>query len=161
MRLFPRHAVAALVLIAAAACIDITHPDYSIKSHSFTAYTNLATASDSLQCVLFASLPMADSIQVPWTGTATIQLRRSRKTSNGFITADTIVTAATFDLTRGVGDSLSVKVSGAFSVVFQGRIPQKYDAYGTWQCDDRVPLSRQVPGEAFGTWTLSAVRPID
>jgi hypothetical protein len=164
MRRSPRLAVAGLALTVCAACKDTTQPDYrfQIQTHTLGAFTSLATPADSLECSISASLPMTDSIQVPWTGTARVQVRRNRKMPTGYVTVDTAITSATIAVARISGDSLSVSIQGAFSIVFVGKMTgSKYDATGTWHCDDRLPLSRLAPGEATGTWFLSANRPID
>jgi len=145
---------AVIALAAAAACLDTTRPQVNVHTHTLMAVTDIV-AGDSLQCVVFAQLPMPDSIQAPWTGTAAVQVRRYRNTAVGPVQYDTAATTATFHVTRGTGDSVYVAIQGAFSLVLSGYIyAAPYHATGVWTCDDRVPLSGVAPGRASGRWGL-------
>jgi hypothetical protein len=163
MRFTRRFIVATLALFAAEACVDTTRSDHwATTTHTLLAYTTGIAAGDSIECQLFALLPLADSIHAPWSGTMSVTVTRRRMTPAGRITMDTTVTGAMIDLSRGIGDSLHVAIRGAFALELVGRTPLgPYEANGLWQCDDRLPLSRIAPGMASGTWSLMANRPID
>jgi hypothetical protein len=161
MPLTPKHVIAAVALCATAACLDITHTEYRIDSHNLIAITNSAAGGDSIECTIAATLPLADSIRTPWTGTTSVRVRRTRKAQAGTVTTDTVATGVTIDLTRDTADSLHIAIHAPFSIVLDGRVVSSpYEASGIWRCDDRIPLSGVAPGEANGAWYLSANRPI-
>jgi hypothetical protein len=148
------------LLTAGAACVEPTGGDSRIYSHTLYAST-ADSATDSIRCGLFASLAMTDSIQAPWSGQASVHVTRQRRTAP-FLNTDTTLTNVTVTVSSAGADSLVVTITGSRTLTFsQGKKSGKYESKGPWQCDAGIPLANAVPGQALGSWYLSANRYID
>lgn len=161
--------LAALLTVAAVACVDTTgpEPDERMWQLDFYATRYDAQSGLGLSCRLVQML--ADDpppIEPPWASAVTMQTERQAGSASAPVSRMDDITLD-FALDALGPDSVRLVVSGSYSVTVEGAaLPFSGGYSGTWTCDSSFPFADDPellgagldPAESIqGSWSLAPV----